>query len=29
VQTMSIVANPTHRQEALSATVTLELLGRP
>jgi hypothetical protein len=26
---MSIVANPTNRQEALSATVTLELLGRP
>ena len=29
VQTMSVVANPANRQEALSATVALELLGRP
>lgn len=29
VQTMSVMANPTNRQEALSATVALELLGRP
>lgn len=29
VQTMSVVANPANRQEALSATVAVELLGRP
>jgi len=29
VQTMSVVANPTSRHEALSATVAVELLGRP
>jgi hypothetical protein len=29
VQTMSMVANPSNRQEDLSASVSLELLGRP
>lgn len=29
VQLMSVVANPANRQEALSATLALELLGRP
>ena len=29
VQTMNVVANPANRQEALSATVAVELVGRP
>jgi hypothetical protein len=29
VQTMSVVANPANRQETLSATMAVELLGRP
>jgi hypothetical protein len=29
VQTMSVVANPANRQDALSATMAVELVGRP